>query len=366
MNNKQEFKKTVISENNIEDKQFFDRASSIIQMDRAIVVGSYNKYGKDNVCDLDLNEIYKKPKDSFLSNFNNYIDKLIKNKKQYTFVGSHFDADHTILRKIYDTLGYMDGRLEIHHDNIDMINDNVMKLPEKLKTELIEYVDNYKKHKSVDTFIKLLMFIHSKKTPHWTLNDLKRGYIMYYDEVFKVSTLNYTYFHIDIMYENFKISNNIKLEKDRNEKYITIPIHYIYSDNMIFYYFFIKKFLFFIKWLYFNRLIKEKYLYKNAILLYNKIFDFRNEIGKIYNKTCLVKYKIYMTKIKIKKYEKKLIKSNNNLKYLNKKEKYTNMINHMTIYYNKNMKEINIISKKHYDEFIKGYSEYLIRYIRIK
>ena len=364
--NKQEFKKTVIDDNNIENKLFFDQVSSIIQMDRAIIVGSYNKYGKENVCDLDLNEIYMKPKDKFIYFFNNYIDKLIKNKKKYHFITSHFNEDHSILKKIYNTLGYMNGKFEIQHDNIDMINNDMMKLPIELKNELLVYIDNYKNNKSTDMFIKLLMFIHSKKTPHWTLKDLKKGSIEYYDQVFKISDLNFSYFHIDIMYENFKVSNNIKLDKDKNDKYITIPIHYIYSDNMIFYYFLIKKFLFFIKWLYYNRLIRDKFLYKNAISLYNKIFDFRNQIGKIYNKTCLVQYKIYMIKIKIKKYKKKLNKDNNNIRYLHKIEKYNKKLNYITIYYNKNMKEINMISKIKYYEYIKGYSGYLNKYIRIK
>ena len=364
--NKLEFKKTIINDNNIENKLFFDRASNIIQMDKAIAVGSYNKYGKENVCDLDLNEIYRKPKDTFISNFNNYIDKLIKYKKQYIFIRSHFDADHSILRKIYNTLGYMDGKLEIQYDNIDMITNDVIILPTELKNELMVYIEKYKTNKSIETFSKLLLFINNKKTPLWTLKDLKRGYVEYYNETFKISDMNYSSFHIDIMYENFKVSNNIKFEKDRDEKYITIPIYYIYSDNMIFYYFIIKKFLFFIKWLYFKRLIKEQYLYKNAIILYNKIFDFRNQIGKMYNKTCLVKYKIFMIKLKIKKYEKKINKDSENITYSRKLEKYSKMLNYMIIFYNKNMKEINIISKNKYNEFTKGYSYYLHRYIRIK
>ena len=116
--------------------------------------------------------------------------------------------------------------------------------------------------------------------------------------------------------------------------------YHFHSD--IFYYYLIKKLLFFIKWLYFNKLIKEKNIATNSIDLHNEIFDFRNDIGNKYNKSCILNNNIQINKIK-------------NIDTQNLISKYNTYIN-----------EINNICKEKYTIYTKNYQDYLKNYIRIQ
>jgi hypothetical protein len=92
-----------------------------------------------------------------------------------------------------------------------------------------------------------------------------------------------------------------------------------------------------VKWGYFNRIFKEKYLINKTIDTYNEIYDFRENIGDKYFKLCSID-----NHLSLEKENKDLLK-----------KKYKNQFT-----------EINNSSKELYDKINKLYGKYLNLYLR--
>ena len=104
------------------------------------------------------------------------------------------------------------------------------------------------------------------------------------------------------------------------------------------FYLLLKKFQVFLKWGYFNRIFKEHNLVKLAIITYNDIYDFREDIGIIYNKLCLLQTQIILCD-------------------------NTALLQELKIQYEKDFIQFNNISKKYYYEKSKKYKIYLQNFV---
>jgi hypothetical protein len=133
-------------------------------------------------------------------------------------------------------------------------------------------------------YLKLYKYLYNKIHPVFTL-----------DEAIKQTKLcikkcNYTYMHIEIIYQDFKITNtvffsNFKKEPcDKIKKFdLDDTITYNYEIN---YYKMIKHFFHWLIKSFFDKIFKEYNLVKNIVCLYNEISDFRESIGEINNNIC--------------------------------------------------------------------------------
>ena len=112
-----------------------------------------------------------------------------------------------------------------------------------------------------------------------------------------------------------------------------------YNMTTLSYYLLLKKFQVFLKWGYFNRIFKEHNLVKLAIITYNDIYDFREDIGIIYNKLCLLQTQIILCD-------------------------NTALLQELKIQYEKDFIQFNNISKKYYYEKSKKYKIYLQNFVK--
>ncbi len=332
-----EFKKSTIKyEYNKDD--FVLEVEKLIGIQKTKVIGSYIKYGKDKVCDLDLSEdITSLDSNNKIGILKLYFSKLKKNEDKFKFIKAYFDMEHSIIKEIYNNIGYMDGKFNIHNYNEDKIKELLKKMNE------VELTNIFEKYKKDNNYISFMEEMKRKIKPNWTIDDLIKGEKTYYNETFNIGQSTYSYFYIEIIYNDFRTSNYIYINKESNneEKYIVFVIEDILIKGEIFYYYLIKKLLFFVKWLYYRKIIKEKEIFDKTIDLHNEIFDFREEIGNKYHKSCLMSNEIDINKL-YNKEDKKLI------------EKYNDYIN-----------DLNKICKEKYIYFTKDYSYYLEHYIRI-
>lgn len=332
------FKKSNVEYSDIKD-DFVTDVENLIGFQKTKIIGSYIKYGKDKACDLDLSEdITNIKQDDKINILHKYFIKLNNNKDKYYLVMCYFNMEHPIIKDIYNNIGYMDGLFNIHNYN----EENIIKNLKLLNQNEITYL--FEKYKKDNNYLSLLESIKKKIKPLWTIDELLKGEKTYFNETFNIKTSKYNDFYIEIIYKNFRSSNYIYINsyKKIEEKYITFDIVDILHEGNIFYYYLIKKLLFFIKWLYFNKLIKEKNIATNSIDLHNEIFDFRNDIGNKYNKSCILNNNIQINKIK-------------NIDTQNLISKYNTYIN-----------EINNICKEKYTIYTKNYQDYLKNYIRIQ
>jgi hypothetical protein len=330
-----EFKKSIIKyEYNNDD--FVLEVEKLIGIQKTKVVGSYIKYGKDKVCDLDLSEdITSLDINNKMGILKLYFNKLNQNKDKFKIIHIYFDMEHSIIKELYNNIGYMDGLFNIHSYNEEKIKELLNKLNNDTITKLFE------KYKKDNNYLSFLEKIKNMIYPEWTLDELIKGEKTYHNETFNIGNSSYSYFYIEIIYNDFRTSNYIYIHKQpkTDEKYIIFDD--ILKNEKIFYYYLIKKLLFFIKWLYYRKLIKEKELVNKTIDLHNEIFDFREEIGNKYNKSCLMSNQIDINKL-YNKEDTKLIKK-----------------------YNEYIDSLNKICEEKYRYFTKDYSYYLEKYIRI-
>jgi hypothetical protein len=347
--------------------EFFIEVKELIEYQNIILYGSYSRYGKNKACDMDCNEFIDKS--YFISNFINYINKLITNKKKkfFYFIYARFNEPYKKLEIIRNKLGYLNGSLNNHTDILkdkSIIND-INQLPIKLKTPLYELFMNYVNDNTLSNFIKIRMFIKQYIYPNWTLKQLLKGTITYYDQQYNIANGNYTYFTYEIIYKNFRISNYIKFEKDTyvNLGYVESKLHYIIINDNIFYYKLLKLFMYFIKWLFFN-VRTEKELHNSIITVYNNCFHFIDKIGEDNNKCGLIKNQIDIYKIKLNKNKRKYKKTNNK-KYIEKITQYENKIKIKQEKYLNGIKSINDSSFNYFSKVITNYKYYFENYFKL-
>lgn len=344
---------------NYENDPLYNEINNLLAIYKTKIVGSYIKYGKDKVCDMDLNESVQFD----YNNFHEYIQKIYDNKNKFKIIDLYLYKPYDKLQIIMDNLSELNGLFKLV-DPIDinkiqlLIND----LPKELKDPLNELFNNYINSNNTSDYIKVFYFMYDNLIPKWTLKELLKGNKKYYDQNYDLNIDKFNYFFIEMIYKNFRVSGYINFieNQDINKKYVIIPMDDLLMGNRISYYKMIKKLGFFIKWLQYN--IKKN---DNNIKIFNDLFKFRENIGKEYNETCLIKNKIDLYKLKLTKYKNKKIK-HNNTKYDKHISKYEQLIEKYKKEFNEKYIIIDNKSKSEYEKLVDTYGIYMKDYIRIK
>lgn len=341
---------------NYYDDPFYKEVIEIFGINEPKLKGSYLKYGYEKSCDMDIS-------DSLGNNsFNDYFQKLYNNRKKFTLIKAIIKEPYNKLQIIKDKIGYLDGNF-IKHSKGSIIND-IEELPDELKKPMKEMVNNYINNQDVNEFIKILLFIKDNIYPSWTLKELLKGEKQYFDQYYKISDLKFKAFYIECLYKNFRISNYIYTNYEwKPILEYEFPINQIMYDNKISYIKLLKKFTNLVKWLYFEKKIKEESLYKNAINLHNNVLEFIDNISSDYNKYCLMQNEIDLSKNKLEKYINKMEKYKNN-KYKKYIDKYKKKIKILEEKYTTYMDELNEMCKDKYLPIHKEYSDYYSEYVK--
>jgi hypothetical protein len=169
------------------DSLYLD-AINLIGISKPDVGGSYLKYGKNKACDMDLSESLMK------NSFSDYIKKIISNKKKFELLDAHINEPYRKLQIIKDKLGYMDGNFKNYQK--EAINNDVNNLPKELKEPIQKMLNDYQESKDINELIKLRIFVENNIYPKWTMKDLKKGELTYYEQTFKLSDNNFETFYI--------------------------------------------------------------------------------------------------------------------------------------------------------------------------
>ena len=181
-------------------------------------------------------------------------------------------------------MGYIDGTLSVRDYNLIT---KISSLDSKSITDdknIKKLIETYNKSNLLKDYLKLYKYLSDKLHPIFTL-----------DEAIKQTKLcikqcNYTYMHIEVIYQNFRITNTVlfpnfkSIPCDKIKKFdLADTITYNYEIN---YYKMIKHFFHWLIKSFFDKLFKEYNLVKNIVCLYNEISDFRESIGEINNNIC--------------------------------------------------------------------------------
>jgi hypothetical protein len=352
--------------------EFYKKAIDLIGFNNPIIVGSYIKYGKSKTCDMDLSENINFDNINSRINFLKYVKKIISNEKKnnYKIIRLKFEyiKPYNKLKIIYEKLHSIDGLFNFDKTISSDIDNYINDLPLELKIDFEIIFDKYKKEQNIENYIILLNFLNTYMYPKWSKKECKIGKKIYYDEEFNILNLDlsYSYFYIEIIYDNFRISNYIFLSKEvknDNDK-LFIHIEDLILNNQLSYYYYLKKIGYFMKWLYFKKKLDYSDVKKN-IIEFNNLFDFRDNIGSEYNKYCIIKNNIDLYEKKLYKYIKKYSK-NKNKKYDKYIKKYNNKIKKLDKDYNNGLTIINNKSKTYFNNLLKMYEKYMLRYIEIK
>ena len=371
---------------NYKDDIFYNKAVELIGLNNPLLTGSYIKYGKDKSCDMDLSEKYNFDSLEKRKEFLKYVNKILNNKKKnnYDIVKIKFEMNkpYNKLKNIYDLLNSMDGLFNyapIEKNILDNIYKCIDLLPFELKIKFNDVFDKYIKNKNIANYIILLNFIYDNMYPSWSISECKKGKKKYYDEEYNILNIDqhFYYFYIEIIYDNFRISNyfllispnSVASNKDnQTNDVLNLSISDLVSNNKISYYYYLKKIGYFMKWLYFNRKLdntpKKRDVSKN-INEFNNLFDFRERIGLEHNKYCIIKNKIDIYNIKLIKYTNKKNNKKTN-KYYNFISKYEKRISKLTKEYNRGLSKIDDTCENYFNNLLKIYEKYILKYIVIK
>jgi hypothetical protein len=273
MNNKPKFKRVNYAER--ANEPFVIEAKNLLQVKNAKMIGSYARFGREKACDMDLTETLTISKDNIAEVLEKYFNDL--KKKDLTILKISFDIFNEDIKKIMDDIGYIDGTLSVRDYNLTTTTS----ISDK---SIIKLIETYNKSSLLKDYLKLYKFLSDKLHPVFTL-----------DEAIKQTKLcikqcNYTYMHIEVIYQNFRITNTVlfpnfkKIQHDKINKFdLADTITYNYEIN---YYKMIKHFFHWLIKSFFDKLFKEHNLVKNIVFLYNEISDFRESIGEINNNIC--------------------------------------------------------------------------------
>lgn len=339
---KNKFKSKINKNIDINNDDLINKAKKILCYKNPSVSGSYIKYGRNKACDLDLEENI---------NINNYLDintilddlynKLYLHKLQIKLISFYFDITDFRITTILKSLGYINGTFEIIDCNLNINIDKT--LPEKIKNKITLLIDKLKINKNLTNYIILYSYLKKINKPNWTLAEFKKKEKIINGIKINLLTTPFTYMYVNIIFEKFRISNYLRFIqiKNKNIKYNidSVDISDILLDNKIFYYFLLKKIQVLLKYCYFNRIFKERFLIDNAITFYNEIYDFRENIGIEYNKFCLIDNEI---NIETDKDKLKILKKNYKIEF----------------------DKINNKSKELYDKIYQVYSKYFNTYLK--
>jgi hypothetical protein len=342
---KNKFRELVNSDIDITNDHFVIKSKEILGIEQPKVSGSYLKYGKDKACDLDMKEgIYVNSIDNRNNILQSYINKLKDEKTTFEVVKIKIYIDDPRIRKIIDKIGYVNGLLEIKDfDSEEIIIDP--SLPKEIKNKINELINTYDNEQTIDNYVYLNNYLYDINYPEWTFEELIKGKKKINDEFIDLYDAFFNNMYIEIIIDKFLISNFIHFtglsDDSEPETFKQFDLYDMTINNKISYYNLLKKIQHFIKWAYWNKLLKEKEIIRNTIFVYNQIDEFRENIGKINNETCLISTKSILENDKI---EKNKLKKDYEIKY----------------------EEFNKLSKEKYEKVSKIYSIYLGLYLRTK
>jgi hypothetical protein len=331
-------KKEFYSKNNEIDlltDKFYKKTIKLIGIDNTNQTrGSYLKYGKKKSCDLDL---YKNIfiNDLQIKNqiLKNYINKIKKNEDKLIILEMKLDIFDERINNVMNTLGHINGLFDVVNYNLTIDNN----LPDNIKLNIEELDLKYRKNKDIKSYLELYYYVKSFLQPNLSFDNLLSGTVTFNDKIINIYNTNYTFFHIEVLIDNFSVSNHISFKKNLMDRNMYIQkINSIITNNEFDYYKILKKFQTFLKWGYYNI-----HLNSSCIDLYNKIYEFKNKLGTINYKYC--KY----TNLKI------IVKDPSELKIIDAKIK-------------KYYKKLNERSKKIYLNNYLDYKEYLEKYVIYK
>lgn len=341
---------------NLDNDEYYKDVTKVLTIPNIKIntVGTYAKFGKDKACDLDMNQDISRIK---LEQFQDFIKELKKKKKQYHLITSYFDIPHKLIKEIYDSLGYLNGVLDIINVGIkEVILPIISKLPDDISKEVKELYEDYLSKKTLTSYLRLKTFLKKNIYSQWSLQEIIDGKKNYYGQELDLSKDSYSYYYIEIIYKKFRSSNLIFFKSETKREQSIINTAYIleelYVNNEeVDYYVLVKSFLFFIKFLYYNRILKDYKLINNSQRLYEEVYSFRKQLSDSHNKFCNIKNKVDIAKNKLIKYK---VKDNKEkiTKYNNIIDKYDKLLEQDQIATNK-------ICKDKYIKITSGYEDYL-------
>jgi hypothetical protein len=342
---KNKFRELVNSDIDITNDHFVIKSKEILGIENPKISGSYLKYGRDKACDLDMKEgIYVNSIDNRNNILQSYINKLKDNKKDFEVVKIKIYIDDPRIRKIIDKIGYINGLLEIKDFDSNEINIDPS-LPKEIQNKINELINTYDNEQTIDNYVYLNNYLYDINYPEWTFEELIKGKKKINDEFIDLYDVFFNNIYIEIIIDKFLISNFIHFtglgDDSEPETFKQFDLYDMTINNRISYYNLLKKIQHFIKWAYWNKLLKEKEIIRNTIFVYNQIDEFREKIGKINNETCLISTKSILENDKIEKHK---LKKDYEIKY----------------------EDFNKLSKEKYEKVAKIYSIYLGLYLRTR
>lgn len=274
----------------IKDDDFIIKSKELLELQKSKASGSYLRYGKEKSCDLDLSEELDIESDKIIDVLKNYFTKLIKREKEFILTRLTFDIIDESIKILLDKLGNLNGLLQIENSKIseDDINNN---LPKKMINKIKKLIKEYNEDKTILTYVNLYMYLKTHIQPTFTIKKALKSK--------KLANYNFTYMYIEVIFNNYRISNFIYLKKknkpetklwnvELNEVLIETLIKTSKNKYQISYYKLLKYFFHFIKKAYFNKIFEKKDLINSTIDTYNEIYDFREKIGDMNNNLCKI------------------------------------------------------------------------------
>jgi hypothetical protein len=301
--------------------------------------GSYLKFGRKKACDLDMNIFIS---NNYVNTLKNIISNLDKNRNKFQSIHTYFTTieDNRIINTL-KSIGYLDGLFNVINYNLQIDNN----LPLSIQSEINKVAKEYEINNSLLNYIKINKLLLKLLSPTWNIDELLKGEKKYNDIIFNIyneENMVNNKMQINCIIDNFDISYTFwfgnKPKMDKNE--MKIRIVSMIKNNDINYYLVLKKFQVFLKWGYYNKIFKDKYAIKNALIIYDEISKFRNNIGDINYKVC--KYERYVSiydndkkekaKKKVDKYF-TLLNNNSKKLYLKLSENYKKYLQQYIIYH---------------------------------
>lgn len=308
-----------IDYSNIKDDDFIINAKKILELKNAKSSGSYIRYGKDKSCDLDLSENLEIDEEEIIDLLDTYFKKLKLNENKFILIRLSFDIIDNSIQKLINNLGNLNGLLQIENSNINesQIDD---KLPNSIKEKIKRLILDYNENNDVFSYINLYMYLKDNLQSTFTIDEALVGEKIFNGNKINLYDYNFSYMYIEMIYENYRISNFVYLKKinkidsptwdvELNEVLIK-SINQNKSKYQMSYYKLLKYFFHFLKQSYFKKLFQEHDLVYKAIETYNEIYDFREKIGEMNNNLCKIENLIIINS----KNNDKLIKEYNELK----------------------------------------------------
>jgi hypothetical protein len=293
--------------------------------------GSYFKLGKNKSCDLDFNQIVLRNKEDVLKK---YLELLDLNQKELIFTEIKFNIVDKRIKDTLESIGFLSGNFDIIDYDLKINKD----LPGKIKDKLKQLDKEFQKEKTIFNYYKIYKYLKDNMSPVWTIKDLKKGEITFNEKTYYLKDFEFDTLSVEVIYQNFPVSNVIHLSKETTklkikENKVVKKVSLIFSNGKLNHYKLIKGYQSFLKWLYFTRKIKEKYLVNLVPEIYQKIITLRDKLGESSHQYCYYK----------------------SLFYLNNKKEDEEKMNYYHDLLNEETKDLYDEIRKHYGKYVEEY-----------